>query len=159
MPGVFFCNNGSCKRIFVLSGEETGMKKITKLKICDWSLLVVTVLTLASSIQQEGWWLGKGFVWAHIILGLAFFMLIGWHLQLHFQWKNWFVKLKQQKSHVTKWLAAFGALTLLTAIAATVQVFISWHHTSIGGWHGKLGFIFIALAIGHAVKRIKFYKI
>lgn len=134
------------------------MKKITKLRICDWSLLVVTILMLASSIQQEGWWLGMGFVWAHIVLGILFFLLIGWHLQLHFQWKNWFVRLKQQKSHVTKWLAVFCALTLLTAIVATVHVLNTLQHTTIGGVHGKFGFIFIALAIGHAVKRIKFYR-
>lgn len=70
------------------------MKKITKLRICDWSLLVTTVLMLASSIQQEGGGLGMGFVWAHIVLGVVFFLLIGWHLQLHFQWKNWLVRLK-----------------------------------------------------------------
>lgn len=134
------------------------MKKIIKLRICDWSLLVMTVLMLASSIQQEGWWFGMGFVWIHIVLGILFFLLIGWHLQLHFQWKNWFVRLKQQKSHVTKWLAVFGALTLLTAIVATVHVLNTLQHTTIGGVHGKFGFIFIALAIGHAVK-CKAYKI
>lgn len=134
------------------------MKKITKLRICDWSLMIVTGLMLVSSIQQEGWWLGMRFVWLHIALGIAFFVLIGWHLQLHFQWKNWFGKLRRQKSHVTKWLAAFGALTLLTAIAATIHVFITWRHAAIGGWHGKFGFVFIALAIGHMVKRFKFYK-
>lgn len=134
------------------------MKKITKLKICDWSLLVVTILALASSIQQECRWLGMGFVWLHIVLGIVFFLLIGWHLQLHFQWNNWFVRLKQQKSHVTKWLAAFGALTFLTAIVATVHVLNTLEHTTLGGVHGKFGFVFIALAIGHTVKRIKFYK-
>lgn len=123
------------------------MKKITKLRICDWSLLVVTVLMLASSIQQEGWWLGMGFVWTHIVLGILFFLLIGWHLQLHFQWKNWFVRLKQQKSNVTKWLAVFGALTLLTAIVATVHVLNTLQHTTIGGVHGKFGFIHWQLAM------------
>lgn len=134
------------------------MKKITKLRICDWSLLMVTLLMLASSVQQEGWWLGMGFVWVHIVLGIIFFLSIGWHLQLHFQWKNWFVRLKHQKSPLTKWLAAFGALTLLTAIIATVHISDTLEHTSIGGWHGKFGFIFIAFAIAHTVKRIKFYK-
>lgn len=134
------------------------MKKITRLRICNWSLLVVTIMMLASSIQQEGWWLGMGFVWVHIVLGILFFMLIGWHLQLHFQWNNWIVRLKQQKSPVTKWLALFGALTLLTAIVATVHVLNTMQHTTTGGVHGKFGFIFIALAIGHVVKRVKFYR-
>lgn len=132
--------------------------KKVKLKICDWALLPVTVLMLASGVQLEGWWLGMSYIWIHIALGLLFFLLIGWHLWLHFNWQNWFVRLKRQKSHVTKWLAAAGTLTLLTAIVATIHMFITWHHSPIGGWHGKLGFVFIALAIGHVVKRIKFYK-
>lgn len=134
------------------------MKKITKLRICDWQLLVITILMLASGIQQESWWLGMGFVWVHIVLGIVFFLLIGWHLQLHFQWKNWFVRLKKQKSPVTKWLAGFGVLTLLTAIVSTIHVLNTLEHTTLGGVHGKFGFVFIVLAIGHTVKRIKFYK-
>ena len=155
---AFVCDDGRCKFRFILLGKEKEMKKITKLKICDWLLLVVMVMVLASSIQQEGWWLGLPFVWLHIALGIVFFLFIGSHLKLHFQWKNWLEKLMQQKSHVTKWLAALGALTLLTALAATVHMFITWQHSAVGGWHGKIGFMFIALTIGHAVKRIKFYK-
>lgn len=134
------------------------MKKLTKLKICDWLLLVVSVLMLASSIQLEGWWLGMSFIWTHIAVGIVFFLLIGYHLQLHFNWQNWFVRLKQQKSKVTKWLAAFGALTLLTAIIATIHMFRTWQHSAIGGWHGKIGFVFLALAICHMIKRLKFYS-
>ncbi len=134
------------------------MNKIKKLRICDWSLLALTVLMLASSIQLEGWWLGIPFIWIHIALGISFFALMGWHLQLHFNRNNWFVRLKQQKSHVTKWLAAFSVLTLITGFIATIHMFITWHHSGIGGWHGKIGFVFIAIAIGHIVKRIKFYK-
>lgn len=98
------------------------------------------------------------FIWVHIGLGVLFFVLIGWHLYLHFNLQNWYTRLKRQKSPVTKWLAAFSALTLLTALAATIHMFITWHHSAIGGWHGKIGFVFLALAIGHVVKRIKFYK-
>lgn len=134
------------------------MKKITKLRVCDWLLAVIATLMLVSSIQLEGWWLGMAFIWIHIALGIMFFTLIGWHLQLHFNWQNWFVRLRQQKSHVTKWLAAFGVLTLLSALVATVHMFMTWHHSSIGGWHGKIGFVFIALAIGHMIKRFKFYR-
>lgn len=134
------------------------MKKITELKICDWSLLVVAILMLTSSIQLEGWWLGLGLVWAHMALGITFFILIGWHLKLHFQWRDWAGRLKRQKSPVTRWLALIGGLTLLTAVAATIHMFVTWHHSGIGGWHGKIGFVFIALAVAHVVKRIKFYK-
>lgn len=142
----------------LLRCKRMKMKKITKLKICDWSLLAVAVMMLASSIQQEFRWLGIDFVLTHIVLGIAFFVLTGWHLQLHFQWTDWFGRLRKQKSNVTKWLAAFGALTLLTAIIATIRIFGSWQHSAIGGWHGKFGFVFIALAICHIFKRIKFYK-
>lgn len=112
---------------------------------------------LASGIQLEGWWLGMGLIWAHIALGIAFFLLIGLHLYLHFQWKNWFAGLSKQKSSATKWLALFGALTLLSAIIATIHMFITWHHSAAGGWHGKIGFVFLAFVICHAAKRHKFY--
>ncbi|MCM1309537.1 MAG: hypothetical protein NC301_00745 [Bacteroides sp.] len=134
------------------------MDKLTKLKICDWLLLVVTLAMLASSIQLYGWWLGMGFICLHIALGIIFFLLIGWHLQLHFNWQNWFQRLMQQKSPVTKLLAAVGTLTLLTAIISTILMFITWHHSAIGSWHGYLGFAFLALAIAHIIKRINFYK-
>ncbi len=31
-------------------------------------------------------------------------------------------------------------------------------HASIGGAHGKLGFLMMILSIGHIAKRIKFFK-
>lgn len=126
--------------------------------MCDWSLMVAAIIMFASSIQLECWWLGMTFIWLHIALGITFFALIVWHLQLHFNWQNWAKRLKQQKSHVTKWLAVFGCLTFLTAIIATISMFVTWHHSAIGGWHGKIGFVFIALAIAHMIKRIKFYR-
>lgn len=53
------------------------MTKAKKLKICDWLLLVTTVVMLASSIQLEAtgscaviW------VWLHIIIGCLFFASI-----------------------------------------------------------------------------------
>lgn len=53
------------------------MTKAKKLKICDWLLLVATVVMLASSIQLEAtgscaviW------VWLHIIIGCLFFASI-----------------------------------------------------------------------------------
>ena len=52
------------------------MKKITKLKICDWILLPATVAILTSSIQLEISASGNLTpVIIHVILGLLFFSL------------------------------------------------------------------------------------
>lgn len=135
------------------------MTKAKKLKICDWLLLVATVVMLASSIQLEAtgncaviW------VWLHIIIGCLFFASIIWHLYLHFGWKSWIQKLRKQKSPATRWLAFFALLTIISALIAIFHWFGSYIHSPIGGLHGKIGFIFIAIAIGHTVKRIKFFK-
>lgn len=135
------------------------MNKMRKLKVCDWILLIVTCLILPSSIQLEIiacssiiW------VWAHIIVGTMFFVLIGWHLQLHFQWRNWFRLLWKQKLKNTKWLVAIGILTIITAVISTVGWVVSPEHSKIGAVHGKLGFLFIALALWHIFRRLKFYR-
>lgn len=135
------------------------MTKVKKLKICDWLLLVATVVMLASSIQLEA--AGNSavvWVWLHIIIGCLFFAGIIWHLYLHFNRESWIQRLRKQKSPVTRWLAILGVLTVVSAISALCHWADSYTHSSIGGWHGKIGFIFIAIAIGHTVKRIKFFK-
>lgn len=113
---------------------------------------------LASSLKLELHWNGAAFVWIHIAVGLTFFLLIVWHLQLHFQWKGWLRKLIHPKAPLTRWMAIFGALALITSIAATTQFLINSTHSPIGGWHGKIGLLFIVLIIIHILKRIKFYK-
>lgn len=135
------------------------MIKAKKLKICDWLLLVATVVMLASSIQLEA--TGSRaviWVWLHIIIGCLFFAGIIWHLYLHFGWKSWLRKFRKQKSPATRWLAIFALLTIISAFVAFFHWVGSYIHSTIGGLHGKIGFIFIAIAIGHTVKRIKFFK-
>ena len=135
------------------------MKKLLKLKICDWSLIAVTVLMLASGIQLE---ILSGeshpWIWAHIILGLIFLALILWHLYLHFRWRDWLKRLWKQKSSNTKWLTITGILTLVTAIIATIGWIASPIHSKIGAVHGKLGFIFLILAFVHTFRRAKFLR-
>lgn len=80
------------------------------------------------------------------------------HIYFHFQWKNWIERFRKLKSHVTPILAIFWALTFLTGIAAFILWLVHGTHSHLGGWHGKIGFIFIAIAIGHTIKRIKYYK-
>lgn len=135
------------------------MNKQRKLKICDWLLVILTVLMLSSSIQLEitsG--SSKFWVWMHIVLGTAFFVMIGWHLRLHFQWRNWFRLLWKQKLKNTKWLTAVGILTIVTAVISTIGWVVSPEHSKIGAVHGKFGFLFVALVLWHIFRRLKFYR-
>ncbi len=135
------------------------INKQQKLKVCDWILLIVTVLILLSSIQLE---IIAGssitWVWMHIIVGTMFFVLIGWHLQLHFQWRNWFLLLCKQKLKNTKWLTIIGILTIITAVMSTIGWIISPDHSKIGAVHGKFGFLFIVFILWHIFRRLKFYR-
>lgn len=134
------------------------MSKLKKLRLCDFMLLAVAVVMLASSLQleviagQSMWW-----VWVHIVSGTLFLVLILWHLQLHFQWRNWFRLLWKQRSANMKWLTAVGILTFVTALVATAGWIVSPEHSKIGAVHGKLGFLFIALAVWHTARRFRFY--
>lgn len=135
------------------------MKKTKQIKLCDWGLMACTIAMFGSSIQME---ITAGsllfWVWVHILLGLLFFGLITWHLQLHFQWRNWFRLLWSSKSSNMKWLTVISILTLLTSIIATAGWLSSPDHSMIGAVHGKLGFLFVALAAWHIIRRIRFYK-
>lgn len=134
------------------------MNKLKKLRLCDFMLLAVALVMLASSLQleviagQSMWW-----VWVHIVSGTLFLVLILWHLQLHFQWRNWLRLLWKQRSANMKWLTAVGILTFVTALVATAGWIASPEHSKIGAVHGKLGFLFIALAVWHTARRFRFY--
>lgn len=133
--------------------------KASKLRLCNCALLPVSALMLASSIQLEIIAAGSElWVWLHILLGLLFGLLVGWHLQLHFRWRNWLRLLWKQKASNTRWLTVTGFLTLLTAIAATIGWIVSPDHSMIGAIHGKFGFLFIALAAWHIIRRARFYS-
>ena len=80
------------------------MKASKKIKICDWSLLAVMILILASSIQLEA--TGSRSVvsvWLHIGAGIIFAILIWWHIHLHSAWSKWRQKLVGR--HGLKWLS------------------------------------------------------
>lgn len=135
------------------------MSVLNKLRVCNWMLLVVTVAVLATSLQLEitsganGLW-----VWLHIILGAVFFVLILWHLYLHYRWRNWLRLLWKHRSSNLKWLTATLVVTLFTALVATVGWLASPHHSHIGAVHGKFGFLAVALAAWHICRRIRFYR-
>lgn len=135
------------------------MSKVEKLRLCDWMLVFATTFILASSIQLEATD-SRNIIWVliHMVIGGLFFANIVWHLYFHFGWKSWIQRLRKQKSPVTRWLAIFALLTLISALVALFHWISTYTHSSVGAIHGKIGFVFIALAIGHTVKRIKFFK-
>lgn len=135
------------------------MTRAKKLRLCDWMLVFATTFILASSIQLEATD-SRSIVWVliHMIIGSLFFANIVWHLYLHFGWKSWVQRLRKQKSHVTRWLTVFALFTLISALVALFHWIGTYTHSPVGAIHGKIGFVFIALAIGHTVKRIKFFK-
>ncbi len=134
------------------------MKSIAKLRICDWSLIVLTTGALFSGIQLE---LLSGssyfWIWVHIGLSLLFLGICIWHIQLHFKSSNWFIRFKNLKSHVTKMLWWISLFTLATGMAASLDWLASGVHGPIGAIHGKIGFLMILLVVGHIVKRMKFF--
>lgn len=135
------------------------MKKIVKLKICNWSLLILTIAILTSGIQLEATHSRDlTSVWIHIITGLLFACLVTYHLYLHLGYGNWFTKIHRQKSHLTRILWWVSLITLITGLIASVHWLTTFNHAPIGGVHGKLGFLMILLSTGHIIKRIKIFK-
>ena len=135
------------------------MKKITKLKVCNWSLLSLTIAILISRIQLEATHSnGITSVWIHILTGVLFMGMAAYHVYLHFGKSNWFLKFRKQKSQVTRILWWVALVTLVSGVAAMIHWVTTFTHSSIGGVHGKLGFLMIILSIGHITKRIKFFK-
>lgn len=135
------------------------MKKITKLKTCNWSLLALTVAILISGIQLEATHsVGMTSVWIHIVIGVLFMGIATCHVYLHFGKSNWFLKFRKQKSQVTRILWWVALVTLVSGVAAMIHWVTTFTHAPIGGVHGKLGFLMIILSIGHIAKRIKFFR-
>ena len=142
------------------------MEKKTQSRICNWSLLVLAILMLASGIQMEASFgadfLGFSFpvyMVFHVIVALLMTTTVIWHIWLHFSWKEWVKRFSSLKRMDTKILAVVSALALVSGIAAlVVLLFNGMQHGTVGGVHGKIGFGFIALGIYHIIKRIRFYK-
>lgn len=135
------------------------MTKKTKLKLCDWSLLFLTAVILASGIQLEINPTGaNGWVWAHIAIGVLFISGISWHIGIHKTGKkNQIKKPRTHKKHHPM-LAIFFLLTLLSAVMATCHWVGTYIHSSIGGIHGKIGFLFIIAIVAHIWNKRRFYN-
>lgn len=135
------------------------MTKKTELKVCDMMLAAVTALTALSSIQLEV--TGSRdvtSVWIHAGVSSLFFVNIVWHLKLHFGWKGWVGKLRRQRSQATRLMSLASVLTLASACVALVHWSESFMHSKPGAIHGKIGILFLILAVGHTLKRIAFFK-
>jgi len=145
--------------------HQSIMNKKEKLRLCDIALSAVAILVLASSIQMEmsagDDFIGipfVGYMIAHVVLAIAMFILVIYHLYLHFGWKNWFAKLHKTPKKATRILSVVALIASVTGVAAFIVLMVDMHHTSLGGVHGKIGFLMIAIALGHTIKRIRFLK-
>ena len=142
------------------------MEKKTQSRICNWSLLVLAILMLASGIQMEATagadFLGITFpvyMVFHVVVALLMTAAVIWHIWLHFSWKGWAKRFSALKRVDTKILAVVATLVLVSGIVALlVLLFNGMQHNGVGGVHGKIGFGFLALGIYHVIRRIRFYK-
>lgn len=135
------------------------MKKIEKLRICNWTLLSLSLLMLVSSVELELNPVGeKAWVWLHLIFGCFFTGFILWHVKLH---RKPVVDSGQMKRHYhgknLRWLGLLFFLTLITSVIATFCWIGSYIHTTIGGIHGKIGFIFLIFLLFHIKNYRRFY--
>ena len=141
------------------------MEKKTQSRICNWALLVLSILMLASGIQMEASFgadfLGFSFpvyMVFHVIVALLMTTAVICHIWLHFSWKEWVKRFSALKRMDTKILAVVAVLVLVSGIVALlVLLFNGMQHNGVG-FHGKIGFGFVALGIYHIIKRIRFYK-
>ncbi|MGM9746542.1 MAG: hypothetical protein ACI30H_06265 [Paludibacteraceae bacterium] len=128
-------------------------------------LLVMLVPALVSSLLQEflrganlQCLTNNTLTIIHLAICLPMLLFVCVHL-----WANcgnvtqWFSKIRRQRWQ-TQLLFGFSVLTFVSGIAATV-VYFSHGHTPVGGIHGKLGFVALALMIWHTYRRLKWYKV
>lgn len=133
------------------------MKKKNQFKLCNWPLVPLSVAMLASAVQLEATGgRDRAWVWVHIFLGIVITVWCGWHLWLHFHGR-WRGLMSRQTRPKVKFMTVFLALSAVTGLAVTPEWYLSNLHTGFGGFHGKLGFIFLFLAITHGLHYKRFY--
>lgn len=141
------------------------MTKKSQLKLCNYLLLAVIPTALASSLILEAGGGADAFglpfaghVWLHVAVCTGMLALVGWHLFLHFGKSGWGNKVKRLKSPVTRTLVWLTIVLLISAATALPHWMGSgMQHTTWGGVHGKIGFLFLLVAIGHTVKRWRWF--
>lgn len=136
------------------------MTKIGKLRLCNRLLFFMTLMIFVSSVQLEIIGSSNPFwIWGHIFVGCLFVGNVVWHLYLHYGWNSWIRRVYRQKKIMNKWLSVLIILTCMSAIIAVFHWMVTYIHSPIGGIHGKVGLIFLLLALGHVIKRIRFYYV
>ena len=97
------------------------MTKKSKLRLCDWSLLFLTIAIFASGIQLEINPAGATiWVWAHIVIGILFFCGIFWHIGLHKSGKKRVESKNKNRRNRHAVMGVFFLLTLLSGIIGTL---------------------------------------
>lgn len=138
---------------------------MNKLKICNISLLAITPAVLATSIILEASHgksvLGLKFnfwVIIHLVAVLVMTGLVCWHLRMNWgRISGWAKKFTGKASGASKTLAILIAFTALTGLAAIPQWMFHGHST-VGGIHGKIGFLFILVCLIHTIRHRKWFK-
>lgn len=136
-----------------------------RLKTCNYALLATTLPVLASSVILEASHGNPVFhlpfnFWAclHIIAATIMSGLVTWHLKLNWgkvmEWKR---RFSFQASKASKVLSMLIAATSLTGLISIPQ-WLLHGHSIIGGVHGKIGFLFIIIAISHTFRHRKWFK-
>lgn len=141
------------------------MDKKTQYSVCNWSLLIFSILMLISGIQMEASFgadfLGISFpvyMGFHVIVALLMTAAVIWHIWLHFNWKEWVKRFYALKRVDTEILAIVAVLVLVSGIVALLVLFFNgMQHNGVGGVHGKIGYVFLAVGLYHIIKRIRFY--
>lgn len=126
-----------------------------RFKRCNRWLGITLLLMLASGIQLEatsGRYLWS--VWIHIILGTVLTALSLRHIYLHYRKGNWFARFAKNRNTVTRVLWWTFLLTVVTGFAATVGWLDGFNHSTLGGVHGKIGFVMVLLGVVHAVRHL-----
>lgn len=130
--------------------QKIRMNTAAKLKVCDKLLGVSLVLILVSGIQLEATGGSESMGWIHIGLGLILTALSVWHIYLHYRFTNWFSRFVRNSNTSTRILWWLFILTVLSGVVASVHWIASAYiHSTVGGVHGKIGFLMALAAIVH----------
>ena len=66
-----------------------------------------------------------------------------------------FARFAKNRNMLTRVLWWTFLLTVVTGFAATVGWLDGFNHSTLGGVHGKIGFLMVALGIVHAVRHLR----
>lgn len=100
----------------------------------------------------------RTWVWIHLVCGLLCSMAVAYHLCLHGDMlKQWIERTAKLYSKMTKWVILLSLITFFSGIIAMIPFFTGTDHHTIGGVHGKFGFILILLTFLHIKKRFGWF--